>query len=268
MLIHANHIDLAYDEAGAGPPVLFVHGYPLSRRMWRPQLDGLGGVCRLLAVDLRGHGDSQATPPPYTVDLLADDLNAFLDALGINHPVIINGLSMGGYVTLAFYRKYTARVARLILTSTRAGPDSPEARTKRNQSINVIETDGVAPIVDNMAVQLLAPVNRTQPALLQEVRTIMLQTSPQGAMGDLAAMRDRPDATPTLSEVHCPVLVVHGKDDQVVPPEEARKMFQGLQTTSPEAELQLVENAGHLPNLEQPDAYNAILRSFLRSHSW
>ncbi len=97
---------LAYDDRGAGQPVLFIHGYPLSRRLWTPQVEGLSHHIRIIAPDLRGHGESNPVPGPYSVDMLAGDCAALLDALGVNRPVIVCGLSMGGYVALAFMRSY------------------------------------------------------------------------------------------------------------------------------------------------------------------
>ena len=118
MNVQVNGFSMAYTSAGSGLPVVFVHGYPLSRRIWEPQASGLSDAARVLAPDLRGHGESQPVPGPYSMDLLADDLNAFLDVLGSVRPVVLCGHSMGGYVAFAFWRKYAARLAGLILTST------------------------------------------------------------------------------------------------------------------------------------------------------
>jgi pimeloyl-ACP methyl ester carboxylesterase len=263
MFVTANDIQLAYSDAGQGQPVLFVHGYPLNRRMWQPQIDGLSGMCRTLAIDLRGHGESQIVPGPYRMEQLADDLNAFLDALGVRQPIVLTCLSMGGYVAFAFYRKYPQRVAGLALTATRALPDSPEVRANRTQAIATITEKGMAPIADSMAPRLLAPSHANSP-LVNQVRGIMLETSPEGAMGDLAAMRDRPDSTPTLSQIHCPTIVIHGAEDQVIPRGEAQEMYEALRAAAPYAEMHILPDAGHMPNLEQPQAYNDILSAFIK----
>ena len=113
---------LAYDAGGSGRPLLLVHGYPLNRTTWRPQVDNLTDAARVIAPDLRGHGESNAPDEPYTVDRLADDLVELLDELGLAEPVVVAGLSMGGYVALAFYRRHQERVAGLILAATAPGP--------------------------------------------------------------------------------------------------------------------------------------------------
>src|SRR5438046_2535852 len=128
-------IVLAYDASGSGRPLLLVHGYPLSRKMWDQQLENLPDAARVIAPDLRGHGESDMPAETYTVDRLADDLAALLDELGLAEPVVVGGLSMGGYVALAFYRRHPARVAGLILAATRAGADSEAGKANRDKAM-------------------------------------------------------------------------------------------------------------------------------------
>lgn len=251
---------MAYTDQGAGRPLLLLHGYPLSRRLWVPQLDGLAGAARLIAPDLRGHGDSEAPAGPYTVAQLADDAAALLDLLGVTEPVVVGGLSMGGYVALAFQRRYPQRVAGLILAATRAGADSPEAQANRDKAAATAQEKGNAAIVDAMLPKMLAPRTYTeQPSIVAEARAIMASAPVAGIVGTLAAMKTRPDATPQLPEISQPVLVLHGADDVLIPPSEAEASARAL----PNARLVLIPNAGHLLNLEQPAAFNAEVRTFL-----
>ena len=126
--VRANDIDIAYSDQGSGDvPIVLLHGFPLDKRMWEGQAEALSSEFRVIAPDLRGHGESQVTPGPYTMESLADDLNAFLDALGLGQ-VTLGGFSMGGYVAFAFYRKHPERVANLMLLDTRPQPDSEEAK--------------------------------------------------------------------------------------------------------------------------------------------
>jgi 3-oxoadipate enol-lactonase len=262
MHIQLKDFTMAYTDAGHGPPLLFVHGYPLNRGMWKPQVEALKDLARILAPDLRGFGDSQSAPGPTSMDLFAADLNAFLDALGIAEPVVICGLSMGGYVTFAFYRKYALRVRGLVLTSTRAAPDSPEGKALRDQTAAKALQEGLSPIVEGMLPKLLASKNlKNRPELVDHAAAIMSSASLEGVVGALHAMKERPDSTPTLGRIAVPTLVVHGAEDAIVPLEEARQMADSI----PGARLEVIPSAGHLPNLENPQAYNQVLRQFLAS---
>ena len=259
-MIKLHDFSMAYSENGEGQPLLFVHGYPLNRRMWQPQMDGLADVARVIAPDLRGHGDSQAAPGPYSMDLLADDLNALLDALHITQTVYLCGLSMGGYVAFAFYRRYAQRLAGLILAATRAAADSAQARASREQAAQTARQQGVAAIVEGMAAKMLSPQTAEQrPALAVQVKEIMLRTSLEGVLGDLEGMKERPDSTPTLSQITIPTLVIHGADDQIIPLAEA----QAMQAAIPNAQMEVISGSGHLLNLEQEETFNAAVRGFV-----
>jgi 3-oxoadipate enol-lactonase len=260
MFATVNQLSLAYDEQGSGVPVLWVHGYPLNKTMWKPQLEGLADVTRGLAIDLRGHGESQAAPGVYTMDLLADDCAAFLDVLGIHQPVILAGLSMGGYVCMAFCRRHADRLAGLILCATRAHADSAEGKQNRTNSAALAQERGVPATVSGLQNKLMAPLSYDRrPDLVEMVKTMTESTSLEGVVGDLLGMRDRPDSLSTLAAFEPPALVLHGADDQIIPVSEAEEM----QATLPNARLTILPQAGHLLNLEQPQAFNAAVRNFL-----
>lgn len=252
---------MAYSDQGSGLPLVFVHGYPLNRRIWDPQLEGLSGEGRVIAPDLRGHGESSATPPPYSMDSHADDLRSLLQALGVPFPIVLCGLSMGGYVSLAYIRRYPQDVAGLILTATRAAADSSQGRQNRENAIHLAEGQGAAAIADGMLAKLLAPgTYDSNTRLVEEIYQIMLHTSLAGIVGDLMGMKDRPDSTPLLERIHQPVLIIHGADDQIIPVAEAKDM----QAALPDAELVIVGEAGHLVNMEQPEQFNAAVTQWLR----
>ena len=214
----------------------------------------------LLAIDLRGHGDSQATPGPYPMSLLADDCATFLDALGIQRPVVICGLSMGGYIAFAFYRQYASRVAGLVLAATRPGPDTPEGQANRDKSAALARQQGVSAIAEAMLPKLLSPgTYQDQPELVKQVRAIMETISLEGITGDLMGMKERPDSTPALSGIKVPTLVLHGADDQIIPLQEAERMRNAI----PNARLQVLPEAGHLLNLEQPELFNQAIQGFI-----
>jgi 3-oxoadipate enol-lactonase len=253
---------LAYDASGSGRPLLLIHGYPLNRTLWRPQVDGLIDTARVIAPDLRGHGESNASDEPFTVDQLADDLAELLDELGLTEPVVVGGLSMGGYVALAFYRRHQARVAGLILAATKAGADTEAGKANRDKAMALAREKGVEAIADSMLPKMLArDTYQSHPHLVQQARHMMASTPLGGVIGDLTAMRDRPDSTEMLGGILEPVLVIHGQEDQLIPPSEAEAAFARL----PNARLALVPGAGHLVNLEQPEAFDAEVRTFLQS---
>jgi 3-oxoadipate enol-lactonase len=260
MFVTVNQLSLAYDEKGWGVPVLWVHGYPLNRTLWKPQLEGLADIARGLAIDLRGHGESQATSGVYTMDLLANDCAAFLDALGLHQAVILAGLSMGGYVSMAFCRRYADRLAGLILCATRARPDSAEGKQNRTNSAALAQERGVAAAVAGLQSKLMAPITyECRPDLVETVKSMTESTSLEGVIGDLLGMRERPDALSTLAAFEHPTLILHGAEDQIISVSEAEEM----QTTLPNARLEIIPQAGHLLNLEQPQAFNAAVRRFL-----
>src|SRR5579859_114845 len=260
MRAQLSNIVLAFDESGHGRPLLLIHGYPLSRKIWRAQLEGLAGTMRVIAPDLRGSGESEASPPPYSVDQLADDMAELLDELQISERVVVAGLSMGGYVALAFYRRHSDRAAGLILAATRAGADSEAGQANRDKAIALAREKGVEAIAESMLPKMLAPAAyQARPALVHEVHHIMASGSLDGVIGDLSAMRDRPDSTEFLSSITRPVLVIHGQDDQLIPPSEAEAAFARL----PQGRLALVPGAGHLLTMEQPDAFNAEVTVFM-----
>ena len=260
MQVTVNGFSMAYSDAGQGTPLLLVHGFPLNRQLWQPQLEGLSSVARVIAPDLRGHGGSQAVPGPYSMDLFADDLNLFLDALGIREKIVLCGLSMGGYVVFAFCRKYAHRLRGLILTATRAAADAPAGRAGRDQMMAMAYEKGVAAISDSMLPKLLAPQTYpARPNQVEQVRSITLDVSLEGVLGDLAALKDRPDSTPTLAQIDVPTLILHGADDQIIPLSEAQAMHAGIRASK----LVVVSDAGHLPGLENPSVFNVAVREYL-----
>ena len=253
---------MAYDATGSGRPLVLLHGFPLNRHIWRPQLEGLLDTAWMAAPDLRGHGETEVSEGPYSMDQLADDVAALLEELGITQPVVVGGLSMGGYVALAFFRNHRQRVAGLILASTRAGAETDEGRAGRDRSALLARQQGAEAIADAMLPKMFAPrTYAEQPGLVEQARELMAGTSPTGIAGALLGMRDRPDSVPLLAQIDRPVLVIHGAEDQLIPPSEAETVHAHL----PNSRLELVPNAGHLLNLEQPASFNGPVRTFLQS---
>lgn len=254
-------LTVAYTDEGTGTPVVFVHGFPLNRTMWAPQVQALSRQHRVITVDLRGHGESDAPLWRYTMEQFADDLTGVLDHLSIQQAVMA-GLSMGGYILFALYRKYANRVKALILSDTRAQPDTNEGRAGRFNMAQSAYTQGSGAIADVMLSKLLCPASlHTRPELVQQVRGMITAMTLGGIAGDLMGMADRPDSVSLLSTIACPTLIIVGELDLATPPSDARVMSEQI----PGAQLKIIPGAAHLPNLEQPEAFNDAVRSFLAS---
>jgi len=255
-----NGVRLVYEIRGQGVPVLWIHGFPLGRWLWDPQVQGLADVARSIAVDLRGFGGSSVPEGPYTMDAYAADLRGLLDALGIER-VVLAGLSMGGYVSFAFYAAYPERVRGLILADTRHQADTPEARANRYALIERIRAEGASAAVEAFLPRLFgATTQRERPEWVEAFRRKMMTNPAAGLIGALQAMAERPDRTELLPHIRVPTLVIVGEEDAVTPPDVARQMAEGI----PGARLVVLPHAGHLANVEAPEAFNEAVRSFLQ----
>ena len=260
MFLHIDGFKMAYESQGQGTPLLFIHGFPLNRRMWEPQMGSLSPKAWMLAPDLRGHGDSEPVAGPYSMAMLADDCVALLDALDIEQPAVVCGLSMGGYITLAMYRRYPDCIRGLILSATRAGADSPEGKANRDKAIAQAENDGAAAIAASMLPKMMSPKTyESNPDLVKRVESTMTSTSVPGIVGALEGMKMRPDSTPLLGEIAVPTLIIHGEDDQLIPVQEAQSMHAAIADST----IYLISSAGHLPNLEQPKMFNQAVKDFI-----
>lgn len=251
-----NGVWLRYVDRGAGPAILFIHGFPFSSAMWQPQIAALHGRYRVIAPDLRGFGASSVPSGPYMMETFADDLAVLLDHLGIQR-VVLCGLSMGGYVAFAFWRRYAYMVHGLILADTRAGADSEQARTGRMANIELVQNEGAAALADRQVPNLLAPTSSA--AVQAQVRSYIERTQPAGIVATLQGLAARPDSSDLLPQINVPTLILVGANDSITPPDEARS----LQAAISGSRLVEIPAAGHVTNLEQPDIFNAALSEFL-----
>jgi len=252
-------VRLAYDDDGVGDSVLLVHGFPLGRWIWDAPRRALARRWRVVAPDLRGAGDSDVPDGPYGMDLLADDLARLCDALRLER-VILGGLSMGGYVAFAFWRRHAARVRALLLCDTRATGDDRGEKVIRENSAETALRRGTAAVVDAMLPKLLGPTTLSgRPALVEAVRARLARTDPRGVAGALRGMKERPDSTPTLGTITVPTLVLVGGEDALTTPAAARE----LQAAIPGSRLEVIPGAGHLTPVEEPEQTTAALERFL-----
>ena len=260
MRAHINGVDLVFDDTRAGTPLLFIHGFPLNRKIWQPQAEALRNTCRVITPDVRGHGESAATPGIYEMDLLAEDMAGLLRHLRCG-PAIIAGHSMGGYILFALYRKYPELARGLILISTRAVADTAEGKMNRANLAQRVEREGQQPVVEKMLAPMMAAASvRATPSLQQEVENMMRSTSITGIVGASRGMALREDATALLARINVPTLIIAGTADALIPHTEAENMAAAI----PNARLHLLEGVGHLPSLERTEEMNEVLLRWLR----
>jgi|SRR5687768_3432827 len=256
-------IQLAYADTGLGLPVVLLHGYPFNRSLWSEQVSALSNSYRVITPDLRGLGESDATQGPATMNRMAQDVAVLLDQLEISRAVV-GGLSMGGYVALAFYKLFRSRVRALILADTRAQADTEEGKQTRLQQAEKARAEGMAGIADSMLPKLLTPETVSKrPEVVKRVRDMMLKTKPEGAAGALLGMAERDDQTSLLSQISCPTLILVGQEDPITPVQDSEKMHREIAGSR----LVVIENAAHVSNLERTEQFNDELMRFLNSLS-
>ena len=254
-----NGINISYQDEGKGSPLIFIHAFPLSSAMWEPQIREFSKSHRVIALDLRGHGDSDASLWHFTLEDYIEDIRELMKYLGVMQATFI-GLSMGGYILLALYRKYPEMVNKMVLADTRAQADSDEARGGRFAMAQLAYKKGSGAIADVMLSKLLGQTSLdTRKYLSEHLRSIIQKNPPSGIIVDLMAMAQRPDSTALLSTISCPTLVMVGEEDVATPPTESHYIKDRVRG----AELVILPQAGHASNLEQPGAFNQAVRSFL-----
>ena len=254
---------ISWIEGGAGWPVVLLHGFPLSADMWRAQVANPPEGWRLIAPDLRGFGQSGATPGSpvnaVSMDDYAADVLAFMDSLKLDEAVI-GGLSMGGYITFAMHRLEPDRFSGMVLADTRSGADTPQAREGRVRLREVLAKDGPRGVADEVLPKQLGEKTRAEkPDCVKEARALIESATPEAIDAAIVALMGRPDSTPGLSAIGCATLVVVGEQDEITPPAESEAMQRAI----PRSTLCVIPGAGHLSCLEQPEAFSRALADFL-----
>jgi pimeloyl-ACP methyl ester carboxylesterase len=247
-------------ESGSGTPVVLLHAFPLDSRMWRAQRAGLADEFRVVTPDQRGFAGSPLGSDEPSLDHVADDVAALLDALGLDR-VVLGGLSMGGYAAMAFLRRHPGRVQALVLADTKAAADPPPAREKRERIAARLEAEGTTDaLVEEVLPALCGPTTAGErPMVTAEVTSMVRSAAPAAAAWAQRAMAARPDSSGTLRTVAVPTLVVRGDEDELSTAADADAMVAAL----PDARLEVLAGSGHLSAMEVPDAFTATVRAFL-----
>lgn len=262
---HIGSRTIAYLDSAPGNVALrtyvLLHAFPIGANLWEPQMRSIPPGWRLITPDLRGFGGSTEMDSVSAMSMgdYAEDLVDLLDELGVARAVV-GGASMGGYATFAFLQAAADRVDGLVLANTRAGADSPEARANRRNMLAVVDREGPSGVAREMMPKLLGSTTReTNPGIEANVRRLIKQQSPVAIRCAIHRMMHRPDSTPLLAQVQVPTLVVTGDEDELIPVDESRAIAAAVKGAS----LVVIPRAGHLSNLEQPDAFNHALNAFL-----
>ncbi|MFB9831579.1 alpha/beta fold hydrolase [Actinoallomurus acaciae] len=246
-------------DIGGGTPLVLLHAFPLSSAMWLAQREGLAARFRVLTPDLRGFGGSPLGGDDPSIDAMADDVAALLDAKNIDRA-IVGGLSMGGYVTLAFCRRHPDRVLGAVLADTKATEDTQAVREARIRTAERLETEGnVSVLLEELLPRLVGPTTMRSRALVYgRVRGLVQSTPPPAAAWAQRAMAARPDSVGALAGFRAPTLVLHGAEDAIMTEDDARTMAEAL----PNAELITIPGSGHLTAVEQPQLFNDAVTEF------
>lgn len=255
-----NGVKLHWREAGAGDAAIFIHGFPFHSGMWNGQLAAVPQGWRFIAPDLRGFGESEiGAQTPLTMDLFADDIVALMDHLQIDQAVIC-GLSMGGYVAFSMVERHPDRVRALVLAATRATADSAEARQGRLDLARRTRVEGSRAVIDSMLPKLVSGATRMQrPQAVDQVRAMMAAASPDALARALEGMAQRADHSGDLQKIGVSTMVVRGDQDEIIPATDVEQIARAVRGTRHE----VIQNVGHLPNLEAPDVFNKTLEHFL-----
>lgn len=258
--INANGITMSFDDFGKGEtPIIFVHGFPFDKSSWAPQMAFMKKTNRVIAYDIRGFGATTSGKPAASMRVYADDLVKFMDNMGISKAIVC-GLSMGGYIVLNAVQRYPERFKALILSDTQSIADTEEARKKRYQTIEQIKTDGLAVFTEGVIKNVFCADSRMhRKEVIHSVKEVVLSTSPETIIAGLTALAERADMTSSLKDITIPTLIICGKEDAMTPPNQAEALHIAIKNSV----LQIIENAGHLSNLEQSDAFNKHLAGFI-----
>lgn len=260
-----NHIEIAYESAGKGVPIVLIHGHPFDHTMWDPQVNAFSGLYQVIAPDLRGYGASQLPRPANSrFEDYAADVILLMDHLNVD-SFHLAGLSMGGQIIMEIFRQAPGRVKSLIFADTFAGPDTPEARQARNEQATRLEKEGMEGYANEVIGKMIRREHvQSMPEVAAHVMKMMKATLPVAAAAAMRARGNRINyLTEVLPKINIPTLVIVGRQDEFTPIAKAEELKENLQN----CKLVIIEDSGHMPNLEHPEAFNKVVLDFLEGIS-
>lgn len=239
--------------------VVFIHGFPFDSSIWDKQLEGLPeNVCGI-AYDIRGFGKSRGGHHFFSIDLFSADLIRFLQKLAAQR-IVLCGVSMGGYIALRAAQRSSDHLVGLVLCDTNASADSNEAKLKRFESIDQIKGGGKAQFVESFLKGLFSKkTNEENQQLIDHIGRIMLDTDDDSICAAQLALASRTETVTFLPAITVPSLIIRGEEDQMMTIEQAEQMDIILNSHG----ILEIADAGHLPNAENPVAFNEAINNFI-----
>ena len=259
--ITINNLTVSYSDQGPddAPVIIFIHGFPLNKSMWNMQVEALKDNYRVIAYDIRGHGNSDPGIDDFFIELFVIDLLRFMEKLRIERSILC-GLSLGGYIALNAILKYPDRFDGLILNDTQCIADTPEIKENRCTAIIRIKEKGVEQYADEIIKNLFAQETFTKNKnVIDAVREMIISTPKQSLCNTLHALAERKETCTQLHEINIPVLIMVGKEDKITPIAAAQQMQENIR----DSKLKIIQDAGHVSNLENPAAFNFQVVKFL-----
>lgn len=260
-----NHIEISYEVAGEGEAIVLIHGHPFDHTMWYPQIKAFSSSYQVVAPDLRGYGKSGLPDNPATrFEDYATDMLLLADHLKIE-SFHLAGLSMGGQIIMEMFRQAPGRIKTLIFADTFASLDTPEVKQGRYDAAARLEKEGMNAYADEVIYKMFKPEHvRSMPNAAGHVIKMVKATSPKGAGTALRARAGRIDYLKDVFPlINIPTLVIVGRDDEFTPVSKAEEMKENLNN----CKLVVIEDAGHMPNLEHPEEFNEVVLDFLQTVS-
>jgi 3-oxoadipate enol-lactonase len=259
-----NNIRIQYNQHGTSqlPPLVFIHGFPFSQKMWEPQMQDLPNDFSAITYDIRGLGLSDVSDGQYTIELFVDDLIALLDTLAVEKAILC-GLSMGGYIALRTIERHPDRICGLALCDTKSGCDTNEEKIKRTGALKTIKSAGISSYAEGFVKAVFwEKTFEKNPKAVQFIKDIILSNSPLGICGTLLALAARTDTTQSLTTIRVPTCIIVGEHDLRTPPSVAKEMHNAII----HSELHVLSDAAHMSNLENVKDFNRTLKDFLRKN--
>jgi len=261
VVTNVNNIAVSYSDEGPveGRVVIFIHGFPLNKSMWDMQIEALKDEYRVIAYDIRGHGDSESGYDHFSIDLFVKDLLGLMLSLNIEKAVLC-GLSMGGYIALNAAINFPEQFDALILSDTSCTADSPKSRNKRIEVIESIKLNGIETFADDSINNMFSSGSiAAKGTEIASVREMIVNTSSPSIYNSMHALATRKETCSRLAEIKMPVLIMAGDEDKIAPPITAMVMHQNIRGSV----FSIIEKAGHLSNMENPYEFNYQVKKFL-----